>query len=71
MDDALDAVDNMHQNELNGRRLKVNLAKAKSGKNMLGTNRAVWEDQAWLKEHEIDIPDVCSSLLFTEAIQET
>lgn len=52
--DALDAVDNMHLNEINGRRLKVNLAQARSGKKLLGSNRAVWEDAAWLKEHAID-----------------
>lgn len=56
--DALDAVDNMHLNEINGKRLRVNLAQAKTGKSMLGTKRAVWEDQAWLKEHAVDAADV-------------
>jgi len=49
--DALDAVDNMHLNQINGRVLKVNLSKPKAGADKFGTNRAVWEDQEWLKEN--------------------
>lgn len=44
----------MNLNELNGRRIRVHLAKQKGGKNLLGSHRAVWEDQAWLKEHAVD-----------------
>jgi RNA recognition motif-containing protein len=38
--DALDAIDNMHLNELNGRVLKVNLSRPLKGQQQMGTNRA-------------------------------
>ncbi|KAK4046072.1 hypothetical protein OIV83_006377 [Microbotryomycetes sp. JL201] len=53
---ALDAIDNMHDNVLPGpgnvgRPLKVNLAKPPKGVQLGGSNRAIWTDEAWLKEH--------------------
>ncbi|GAA97908.1 uncharacterized protein L969DRAFT_89740 [Mixia osmundae IAM 14324] len=49
--DALDAMDNMHQNEMLGRTIKVTLAKPSKGQQNLGSNRAIWEDEAWLKDN--------------------
>ncbi|KAK9893579.1 RNA-binding domain-containing protein [Cystobasidium minutum MCA 4210] len=49
--DALDAVDNTHLNELNGRILKVNLAKPMKAQMSVGSNRAVWADEEWIKEN--------------------
>ncbi|KAF9051628.1 hypothetical protein BJ165DRAFT_1401120 [Panaeolus papilionaceus] len=52
--DAQDAIDNMDLNELKGRVLKVNLArpmKAVIGMSGVGGNRAIWENEEWLKEH--------------------
>jgi len=50
-EDAQDAIDNMDLNELQGRVLKVNLARhTKAPIQGLG-NRAVWESEEWLKEH--------------------
>ncbi|KAG9049684.1 hypothetical protein FS837_009448 [Tulasnella sp. UAMH 9824] len=48
--DAQDAIDNMDQNELQGKVLKVNLAKPMKGPGVqaLG-NRAIWESEEWLK----------------------
>ncbi|KAF8178243.1 hypothetical protein BJ912DRAFT_1056448 [Pholiota molesta] len=49
--DAQDAIDNMDMNELQGRVLKVNLARPmKAALNPQG-NRAIWESEEWLKEH--------------------
>jgi len=49
--DAQDAIDNMDMNELNGRVLKVNLARqTKAPTEGLG-NRAIWESEDWLKEY--------------------
>ncbi|KAJ3207373.1 hypothetical protein HDU67_007515 [Dinochytrium kinnereticum] len=48
-DDAKEAVDNMHQSEFFGRVMKVNIAKA--GKMREGTNKAVWDDESWLKKN--------------------
>jgi len=53
---ALDAIDNMHRNTLPGpsnagRPLKVNLAKPPKPSAKGGANRAVWDDEAWIKEH--------------------
>lgn len=44
MADAAEAIDNMHNSELFGRVLRVNLAKADAMK--LGGNRPVWEASA-------------------------
>ncbi|KAF9645923.1 RNA-binding domain-containing protein [Thelephora ganbajun] len=50
-EDAQDAIDNMDLNELQGKVLKVNLARhTKAPVQGLG-NRAVWESEEWLKEH--------------------
>jgi len=50
-EDAQDAIDNMDLNELQGRVLKVNLARhTKAPIQGLG-NRAVWESEEWLKEN--------------------
>ncbi|KAF9815306.1 hypothetical protein IEO21_04669 [Rhodonia placenta] len=47
--DAQDAIDNMDLNELNGRVLKVNIARQlKAPTEGLG-NRAIWESEEWLK----------------------
>ncbi|KAK4049873.1 hypothetical protein OIO90_005262 [Microbotryomycetes sp. JL221] len=56
---ALDAIDNMHDNVLPGpsnvgRPLKVNLAKPPKGAQLGGSNRAIWTDEQWLKEHGTD-----------------
>ncbi|KAM0786397.1 hypothetical protein ACM66B_001864 [Microbotryomycetes sp. NB124-2] len=56
---ALDAIDNMHDNVLTGpsnvgRPLKVNLAKPPKGAQLGGSNRAIWTDEQWLKEHGTD-----------------
>ncbi|KAI7863432.1 peptidyl-prolyl cis-trans isomerase E [Spinellus fusiger] len=47
--DAASAVDNMHLAELNGRVIKVNIAKPQ--KMTTASNRAVWSDDAWLQQH--------------------
>lgn len=43
------AIENMHESELFGRTLRVN--KARPMKLKEGSSRAVWTDDAWLKEH--------------------
>jgi peptidyl-prolyl isomerase E (cyclophilin E) len=53
---ALDAIDNMHRNTLPGpsnvgRPLKVNLAKAPKPSAKGGNNKAIWDDEEWIKEH--------------------
>ncbi|PWO00900.1 RNA-binding domain-containing protein [Tilletiopsis washingtonensis] len=49
-EEAEDAIDNMHLNELAGRIINVNLARAP--KAAIGNgNRPVWEDEEWIKEH--------------------
>ncbi len=55
-DAALDAIDNMHRNTLPGpsnagRPLKVNLAKAPKPSAKGGANKAIWDDEEWIKEH--------------------
>ncbi|KAL7009649.1 hypothetical protein EMMF5_000557 [Cystobasidiomycetes sp. EMM_F5] len=50
-EDALDAVDNMHLNEIAGRVLKVNIAKPSKAQMNVGSNRAIWEDEEWLRQH--------------------
>ncbi|KAG9019635.1 hypothetical protein FRB90_011981 [Tulasnella sp. 427] len=48
--DAQDAIDNMDQNELQGKVLKVNLAKPMKGPGVQAMgNRAIWESEEWLK----------------------
>ncbi|KAF5365729.1 hypothetical protein D9758_003296 [Tetrapyrgos nigripes] len=49
--DAQDAIDNMDLNELQGRVIRVNLAKPMKTPLQLGGNRAVWESEEWLKQH--------------------
>ncbi|KAG6851001.1 hypothetical protein H0H93_004488 [Arthromyces matolae] len=49
--DAQDAIDNMDLNELRGKVLKVNLARAMKTPLQLGGNRAVWESEEWLKQN--------------------
>ncbi|EMD38400.1 hypothetical protein CERSUDRAFT_113554 [Gelatoporia subvermispora B] len=49
--DAQDAIDNMDLNELNGRVLKVSIARPlKAPLQGLG-NRAVWESEDWLQQY--------------------
>ncbi|KAE9396076.1 RNA-binding domain-containing protein [Gymnopus androsaceus JB14] len=49
--DAQDAIDNMDLNELQGRVIKVNLARPMKTPMQLGGNRAVWESEEWLKQN--------------------
>jgi peptidyl-prolyl isomerase E (cyclophilin E) len=46
-------MDNMHESELFGRTLRVNLAKPMRLKE--GGSRAVWHDENWLREHDADV----------------
>ncbi|OMH80323.1 Peptidyl-prolyl cis-trans isomerase E [Zancudomyces culisetae] len=48
-EDANDAIDNMNNAELFGKTINVNLAK--SGKYTETSNRAVWDDEEWIKKH--------------------
>ncbi|KAL0094720.1 peptidyl-prolyl cis-trans isomerase E [Phycomyces blakesleeanus] len=50
-EDAAAAVDNMHLAELNGRVIKVNIAKPQ--KMTTASNRAVWSDDAWLQQNTL------------------
>jgi peptidyl-prolyl isomerase E (cyclophilin E) len=50
--DALDAIDNMHQNELHGKQLKCHLARPKPGAGTMQTNKAVWQDSDFLESVE-------------------
>ncbi|KAH9952225.1 RNA-binding domain-containing protein [Amylocystis lapponica] len=49
--DAQDAIDNMDLNELNGRVLRVNLARPMKGPTQGAGNRAIWESEDWLKQY--------------------
>ncbi|CAO1615001.1 unnamed protein product [Sympodiomycopsis kandeliae] len=51
--EAQDAIDNMHLNQLAGRILNVNIAKPlKAGTTPSGfNNRPVWEDEEWIKKY--------------------
>ncbi|GBE81955.1 hypothetical protein BKA93DRAFT_801584 [Sparassis latifolia] len=49
--DAQDAIDNMDLNELNGRVLRVNLARPMRGPTQGAGNRAIWESEDWLKQY--------------------
>jgi len=49
--DAQDAIDNMDLNELRGRVLKVNQAKAMKGLQPPDGNRAIWESEEWLQQY--------------------
>ncbi|KZT09442.1 RNA-binding domain-containing protein [Laetiporus sulphureus 93-53] len=49
--DAQDAIDNMDLNELNGRVLKVNLARQFKGPTQGLGNRAIWESEDWLQQY--------------------
>ncbi|XP_043477459.1 peptidyl-prolyl cis-trans isomerase E [Leptopilina heterotoma] len=48
-EDALAAIDNMHDSELHGRTIRVNIAKPQKIKE--GSSKPVWADDAWLQEH--------------------
>ncbi|KAJ1026078.1 hypothetical protein NDA18_003738 [Ustilago nuda] len=53
-EEALDALDNMNLNSINGRTINVNLAdpnKVKDAGGMGGRGRAVWDSEEWLKQH--------------------
>ncbi|CCF51934.1 hypothetical protein NDA11_003841 [Ustilago hordei] len=56
-EEALDALDNMDLNSINGRTINVNLADpnkvkdAPGGGGMGGRGRAVWDSEEWLKQH--------------------
>ncbi|OJT15724.1 Peptidyl-prolyl cis-trans isomerase E [Trametes pubescens] len=49
--DAQDAIDNMDLNELNGRVLRVNLARPMKGPLQPQGNRAIWESEEWLQKN--------------------
>mmetsp|Transcript_59599 Transcript_59599/g.129011 ORF Transcript_59599/g.129011 Transcript_59599/m.129011 type:complete len:128 (+) Transcript_59599:58-441(+) len=49
-EDAQDAIDNMHHAELFGRTLRVNLARAPSGKPAEGSNRPIWADDFFYRK---------------------
>ncbi|KAL1755899.1 hypothetical protein FB107DRAFT_212549 [Schizophyllum commune] len=49
--DAQDAIDNMDLNELQGKVIKVNLAKPQKAPVQGAGNRAVWETEEWLQTH--------------------
>ncbi|KAJ9479703.1 RRM domain-containing protein [Pseudozyma hubeiensis] len=49
-DEALDAIDNMNLNAIKGRTIQVNLTDASKVKEP-SKGRAVWDDEAWLKQH--------------------
>lgn len=51
-EDVKEAVDNMHMSELNGRVIKVNLAKPQ--KLASGSNKAIWDDDAWLRKYALN-----------------
>jgi hypothetical protein len=51
-EDALDAIDNMHQNELNGQQLKCHLARPKAGASTIQTNQPVWSNAEFLESVE-------------------
>eukprot|EP00128_Syssomonas_multiformis_P002305 Colp12_sorted_trinity150504_noHs@22644 len=46
-EDAAAAIDNMHESELYGRTIFVNLAKPQK----FSSNKPIWEDENWIKEH--------------------
>lgn len=48
-EDAAAAVDNMNESEIYGRTIRVNLAKPMQLKH--GQNKAVWNEDSWLKEY--------------------
>ncbi|KAI0093867.1 RNA-binding domain-containing protein [Irpex rosettiformis] len=49
--DAQDAIDNMDLNELQGKVIRVNLARPTKIPVQGMGNRAVWETEEWLKQH--------------------
>ncbi|OSC99064.1 RNA-binding domain-containing protein [Trametes coccinea BRFM310] len=49
--DAQDAIDNMDLNEINGRVIRVNLARPMKGPLQPQGNRAIWESEEWLKKY--------------------
>jgi len=49
--DAQDAIDNMDLNELQGKVIKVNLARPMKGPIQPLGNRAVWEAEDWLQQY--------------------
>jgi peptidyl-prolyl isomerase E (cyclophilin E) len=51
-EDVLQAVDNMHMSELNGRVIKVNVAKPQ--KLASTSNTAIWNDDAWLRKYALN-----------------
>ncbi|SJX63471.1 related to ribonucleoprotein [Sporisorium reilianum f. sp. reilianum] len=65
-DDALDALDNMNLNAINGRTLSVSLADPNKLKQQAGgaggrPGRAVWDDEEWLKEHAVEQTQTASA----------
>eukprot|EP00747_Dinoflagellata_sp_TGD_P163791 gnl/TRDRNA2_/TRDRNA2_182862_c0_seq1.p1 gnl/TRDRNA2_/TRDRNA2_182862_c0~~gnl/TRDRNA2_/TRDRNA2_182862_c0_seq1.p1 ORF type:complete len:127 (-),score=42.47 gnl/TRDRNA2_/TRDRNA2_182862_c0_seq1:62-442(-) len=49
-EDAQDAIDNMHNAEIHGRVLKVNLARERSQKPTENTNRPIWADDFFYRK---------------------
>jgi len=53
--DAQDAIDNMDLNELQGRVIKVNLARPMKGPMQQAGNRAIWETEEWLTTNTLPL----------------
>jgi len=49
--DAQDAIDNMDLNEMRGRVIRVNLARAQKVPTVDAGNRPVWETEEWLQQY--------------------
>ncbi|GAO52141.1 hypothetical protein SAICODRAFT_9623 [Saitoella complicata NRRL Y-17804] len=59
--DAAEAIDNMNDSELFSKTLRVTQAKANRDTNPnegLGSTKALWEQEGWLKEHAVDEEDI-------------
>ncbi|PWN43644.1 hypothetical protein IE81DRAFT_354516 [Ceraceosorus guamensis] len=56
VEEAMDAIDNMHLNEVEGRIINVNIARAPKASAAGGVNRPIWEDEEWIKENAAPLP---------------
>lgn len=59
---AKDAIDNMHLSEINGKVLKVSIARP-TKLNESSSHRAIWDEDDWLKNQHIEVPDVVEESL--------